>query len=148
MEEYKNTEEWQALNNIYKSLPQNLQQSNLSNFKTLSVFLQKAETLERINKLSKTKKIINDEYKYLAPLSIETQELILALIDEGEKNLYHSIMAVIGGTMTFRSVNEVWTYYSEKYGTTRPYVLFYENNIKEIIEYCFSKLTKDGKLIK
>lgn len=124
MEEYKKSEEWQALNNIYKSLPQNLQQSNISNFKTLSVFLQKDETIKNIKQLSKTKDLINDQYKYLNPLSTETQELILELIDEGKKNLYHSIMAVIGGTVTFKSVNEVWYYYSEKYGTTRPYIVF------------------------
>lgn len=148
MEEYKKTTEWQALNKIYQSLPNNLKEKNIDNFKVLSNFLKKSETLQNISKLSKNKQLVNMQYKYLSSLSVETQELILNLIDEGEKNLYHSIMAIIGYSNTFRSVNEVWEYYSEKYGAERPYIIFYQENIKEIIAYCLKKLTDEGKMIK
>ncbi len=111
MEEYKKSEEWQALNNIYKSLPQIYNKAIYRTLKHYLRFCKKMKPLKTSNNYQK-KELINDQYKYLNPLSTETQELILALIDEGEKNLYHSIMAVIGGTVTFKSVNEVWYYYS------------------------------------
>ena len=42
-----------------------------------------------------SKSIGGNDYEYLNGLSEEAKNLVIGLIDKGEKNLYHSIMAVI-----------------------------------------------------
>lgn len=40
---------------------------------------------------------MNDDYSYLSGLSPEAQQIIITKVEQGEVNLYHSIMAVLEG---------------------------------------------------
>ena len=49
---------------------------------------------------------LNNDYKYLSGLSQEAQEIIINRAEQGEVNLYHSIMSVLGGRKQRESIKD------------------------------------------
>ena len=140
MDEYKNSKEWQALNEIWKSLSKEQREGNYDAFKTLSEYVKfnyvvkKAED-ERVDH--------QDNYKYLNNVSAKAKQLVIDLVDKGEKNLYHSMMAIIDAKKNeITSVEQLWNYYSKRFGGARSYIYTYENEIKEIMQLCLDKYNK------
>ena len=145
MSDYKAEKEWVALNNIWRSIPQHLREENWNNFKVVSEFIKKhyvtgdspVETIES--------QVVKDDYRYLDDLSAEAKQLVIDLVNEGDKNLYHSIMAVIylkRGQIA--SINQLWKYYSKRFGKTRSYIYEYEEEIREIMELCLLRMDRKG----
>lgn len=134
--EYKNSKEWTALNNIWKNMSKKQQDENLDNFKIVSDLIKLHRTIEQSTDA-------RDDYQYLDELSPETKQLVIDLVNSGEKNLYHSIMAMIGVKGgEFESTEQLWDYYSKRLGKTRPYICEFEPQVRELIELCWGRMKK------
>ena len=139
--DYKDSKEWNCLNNIWKSLPNDYRELNMENFKYLSEFIRDSYK----NKVNFPME--DNDFKYLEGVSIEARQLVIYLINNGEKNLYHSIMAIIESHRElFSTPEDLWEYYKTRYGSTRPYIMEYENEVFEIVELCFQKMCDRGIL--
>jgi len=141
MDEHKKTQEWVALDNIWRSIPQNLREQNRDNFKVISELIKNNYSVNRIRYIKKSSQ--KDEYEYLNDLSPRAKQLVIDLINSGNKNLYHSIMSVMDNKRGhFASIDELWDYYSNKLGQERPYIYTHEAEIKEIMGLCLIRITE------
>jgi len=144
MDNYKTSKEWIALNNIWKNSTQEIKEKNIDDFKTLTNLIKKychpvAEPLP------KAKRKYVPTYDYLNELSPETKQLVIDLVNDGDKNLYHSIMAIIESHRgQFSTVDDLWNYYSKRYGHSRSYIYTYEEEIREIMELCLTIMDERG----
>lgn len=148
MDEYKSGKEWNALNNIWRSIPQEVREANWDNFKVVAEFIKTYYPVE-VSLVEKTETQFvsddKDDYRYLDELSPEAKQLVIDLVNDGDVNLYHSIMAVIyfkRGQIT--SINQLWNYYSNRFGKTRSYIHTYEEEIREIMELCLIRMDRKG----
>ena len=145
MDAYKNEKEWIALNNIWRSIPRELRESNRDNFKVVSEFIKNCYIEEEALREDTGSRTAKDDYGYLDELSPEVKQLIIDLVKDGDKNLYHSIMAVIECNRgRFTSIDQLWQYYSKRFGKERSYIYKYEEEIKEIIELCLIRMDRKG----
>ena len=145
MDDYKNEKEWVALNNIWRSIPQTLREENWNNFKVVSEFIKShyamADTL--VEKIETP--VVKDDYGYLDDLSPEAKQLVIDLVNDGDTNLYHSIMAVIEMHRgQFTTINQLWNYYSKRFGQKRPYIYKYEEETREIMALCLIRMDRKG----
>ena len=136
-EEYvKSSAEWQALNNIWKScLPE--QKAELrADFEIVSSF---------INKKMGTSyhPDTDDEYAYLR-VSDEAKQFVISLIERGEPNLYHSLMAVLAN-MRGIDKEEFKKFYFSKYGNKKPYIIADHKLVEEVMDLCWDNFQKNGK---
>ena len=138
---YKESKEWNCLNDIWKSMPKEFREKNMDNFKHLSVFIKDFYE-HKVNSF-----VEDDDYKYLEGVSYEARHLVIDLINDGKKNLYHSVMSIIENHRElFSTPEDVWEYYKRRYSVTRPYIIEYETEVYEIIELCFQKMCDRGIL--
>ena len=145
MDDYKNEKEWVALNNIWRSIPQALREENWDNFKVVSEFIKShyATTDALVERIET--QVVKDDYGYLDDLSPEAKQLVIDLVNDGDTNLYHSIMAVIYLKRgQFTSINQLWNYYSKRFGQKRSYIYKYEQEIREIMELCLIRMDRRG----
>lgn len=127
----KTTDEWKAINRIWKSCsPEQKAQLN-EEFKMLVEFIR----LHRQPKLKSWKK---DNYAYLSKISPEAKQFVISMVEQGEKNIYHSLMAIIDNKPEL-SCEELREYYFQKYGERRPYLLENKDYVSEVIELCWNK---------
>lgn len=145
MDEYKNGKEWNALNNIWRSIPQALREENWDNFKIISNFIKEHYiSMDSLEQKEETE-VLKDDYGYLNELPAEVKQLVIDLVNDGDTNLYHSIMAVIEMHRgQFTSINQLWNYYSKRFGQKRPYIYKYEEEIREIMELCLIRMDRKG----
>ena len=145
MDEYKNEKEWVALNSIWRSMPKELRESNRDNFKVVSEFIKNHYIVEDSLRENVRPQVTKDDYGYLDELHPDVKELVISLINDGDKNLYHSIMAVIESNRgRFTSINQLWEYYSKRFGKERSYIYKYEEKIREIMELCLIRMDRKG----
>lgn len=145
MDEYKSGKEWNALSDIWKSMSSDQRKENFENFKILSDFIKLNCAIEHAISHKDDEKSLEENYGYLNKLSAEAKQLVIDLVKKGEKNLYHSIMAIIDAKRgEFSSVEQLWEYYSNRFGKTRSYIYVYESEIKEIISLCLIRMDKKG----
>ena len=145
MDEYKNEKEWVALNSIWRSMPKELRESNRDNFKVVSEFIKNHYIVEDSLRENVRPQVTKDDYGYLDELHPDVKELVISLINDGDKNLYHSIMAVIESNRgRFTSINQLWEYYSKRFGKERSYIYKYEEEIREIMELCLIRMDRKG----
>ena len=142
MDSYKNTKEWIALDNIWKSISRELKEQNREHFKIVAEMIKEryavVDTEIEVDSLE-------DDYRYLNEVSPEAKQLVIDLVNDGDKNLYHSIMAVIETHRgEFTSINQLWQYYSKRFGKERSYIYRYEDEIREIIELCLIRMDRKG----
>ena len=145
MDDYKNSKEWMALNNIWKSMSKEQKDENFDKFKVVSDLIKSHYSMENSLIAKVEEKGLEDDYRYLDELSFESKQLVIALVNKGEKNLYHSIMATIESNRgKFNSVEQFWEYYSKRFGKSRPHIYSFEPQIKEIIELCLFRMDRKG----
>ncbi|MBR4873882.1 MAG: hypothetical protein IKV00_08600 [Clostridia bacterium] len=145
MDDYKNEKEWIALNHIWRSIPQSLREENWDNFKVVSELIKKHYNVEKPAPKKAGVSAPPDDYGYLNELSPEAKQLIIDLVNDGDKNLYHSIMAVIETHRgKFTSINQLWSYYSKRFGKDRSYIYTHEDEIREIMELCLVRMDRKG----
>ena len=145
MDEYKYSEEWVALNAIWLSMSKAQREANYDNFKIVTEFI-KASYLNK-NSLAeeKSEETCVDDYRYLDKVSESAKNLVIDLVNKGEKNIYHSIMSIIAiNRGEFKSEDQLWEYYSKRFGRERPYIHAHENEIKEIINLCLIRMDRKG----
>ena len=153
MDDYRTSKEWLALNNIWKSMASNIRENNIADFKILTEFIKEnchqcTETAPiatgQLQELVK-KRGYSPTYNYLNDLSPQTKQLVIDLVNDGDKNLYHSVMAIIETHRgQFSSVDDLWKYYSKRYGNSRSYIYTYEEEIREIMELCLARMDERG----
>ena len=126
----KHSQQWQALNEIWRNCSKEQQTELYSQFEIVAQFI-KENTL-------KTCSTAKDEYKYLSEVSQATKEFIISIVDRGEKNIYHSCMAVINNHPT-STKEELITYYLNTYSPKRPYLLEHEQCLREVFDLCWTR---------
>lgn len=145
MDNYKNGKEWNALNNIWKSISQKQKEQNMDNFKIVSDFIKLHYAVDRSVSRSNKDDSLIDDYRYLDEVSLETKQLVIDLVKKGEKNLYHSIMAIIDANKgEFTTTEQLWEYYSKRFGKKRSYIFSFEPQIKELIWLCLIRMDRKG----
>ena len=126
----KDTDEWIALNTIWKTCTPCQKEMLQGEFKRLSDFVRKHV---RVRPES-------DDYSYLNALSPGARSFVVDLVELGEKNLYHSIMAILNNPRRAQCTKEeIRNIYFKKYGDKRPYLKNNESYVLEILDLCWSR---------
>lgn len=85
-----------------------------------------------------------DNFRYLNGLSLETRNLVIGEVKVGNKNLYHSVMAVLMNKYqkgTISIVDEEVQFYINKYDVDEEF----QPLLKELICFCYNKIEKKYK---
>lgn len=127
----KATDEWKALNQIWKSCSSTQQVQLCKEFELLTKFIRSHTPISAEPRGK-------DGYAYLSRLSPEARQFVISIAERGEKNIYHSVMAIIDNKPQF-SQQELKDYYLQKYGEKRPYLLENESYVSEVIELCWNR---------
>ena len=85
---------------------------------------------------------VDHNYAYLNGISEEAKQFVISVVNKGEKNIYHSIMAILGGKSQL-SKEELKAYYFQKYRTKRPYLIENSDLVSEVINLCWDKSHKN-----
>lgn len=80
-----------------------------------------------------------DNYRYLEPLSDETRQYVINKIERGEKNPYHSIMAVLEYRVNSNSLEDEKT---ERERYKKRFCLGDEKWIEELFSLCYKRMMK------
>lgn len=134
--------EWQALNRLWKACSSEQQESCSEEFKILAEFIRTKLYVKRERNANRQGKIEKcsflSEARYLAPLSNAARQFIIDLVEKGEKNIYHSVMAVIDKHPNFTK-EEVVRYYFDKNDKRRPFLAENKELVREIINLCWER---------
>lgn len=127
----KESDQWMALNRIWKSCSSDQRKELYNDFEIVSNFI--------INKLDRSPSMnCEDQFRYLDELSPDAKRFVIHLLDNGEPNLYHSIMSVIHNNRSL-SLTELVMIYFEKFSIKRPYVKDNRILVEEVIELCWRR---------
>lgn len=80
-----------------------------------------------------------DSYRYLDTLSPAAKELVVTHVENGETNLYHSLMSFIKNREG-SSKEDIIKFYFNRYGGARPYLVQNRHLVEEIIDFCWRKI--------
>lgn len=127
----KESDQWMALNRIWKACSSDQRKALYNDFEIVSNFI-----ISKLNRSPSTN--CEDQFRYLDELSPDAKFFVIRLLDNGEPNLYHSIMAVINNNRTL-SFNELVTIYFDKFSLKRPYVKDNRILVEEVIELCWRR---------
>lgn len=129
----KSSKEWQALNRIWKCCTVQQRKDVGKDFEVVSKFIKK-EIVANYK--------YDDDFDYLSALSEEAKQFVISLVEKGEPNLYHSIMAVLNYKRDLTK-EEFRKFYYAQYETKRPYLFENRKLIDEVIELCWKKFHKE-----
>lgn len=133
----KDTLEWKSLNSIWKSCSKEQQELLRKDFEVLGKLIRKKLSADKIY-LEHNQNSSHDDYRYLNDLSKEAKDFVISVVNDGEKNIYHSVMAVINNKYSCTK-NDIIEFYFKKYGTKRPYIAENRSLVCEIINFCWNK---------
>ena len=125
-----------ALNSIYIRCDSHLQKTLQPEFQLLEKFIKGEQVVLPNNPAGS-----NDNFKYLNGISVEAKNLVISLVNNGDKNLYHSIMAIINYQMHKNpklSLNQGKKYYKNKY-SYRQYIVTEWNMVDEVFNLCWER---------
>lgn len=125
----KNTPQWKALNEIWRSCSKEQQIELYNDFQVVAEFIKKSS--------DNYEKSFSDK-SYSCDFSEELREFMRELSAKGEKDLYGSIMAVIGNH-PFWSMEQIEEYYFKKFGHKRSYLIEKQQLVHELIVFCYNK---------
>lgn len=126
----KETDEWIALDTIWRACTPRQKETLHEEFKHLSGFIR-----HHVKEQTKS-----DDYGYLNALSAEAKNFVIELINSGEKNLYHSFMSVINTpSRASFSKEQIRDNYFEMYADKRPYLKQHENYVLEVLDLCWRR---------
>lgn len=126
----KETDEWIALDTIWRSCTSYQKESLRGEFKLLSGFIRKHIRV----------RAESDDYGYLNALSPGARAFVIELVESGEKNLYHSFMSIINNPSRADFTKEqIRDIYFEKYADKRPYLKKHESYVLEVLNLCWSR---------
>ena len=126
----KETDEWVALDTIWRACTPQQKEAIRDNFKRLSGFIRDHTKVQ-------TKA---DNYSYLNALSAEAKSFVIELVNSGEKNLYHSFMSVINNpSRADFSKEQIRAAYFEMFADKRPYLKQHENYVLEVLDLCWRR---------
>lgn len=134
---YKMSVEYDALNNIWKSMNQEQKKTLYDDFKVINDFIKYRYSVSDC--ITSSEVSFARSHEYLNDLSKEAQTLVRSLIEDGEKNLYHSVMAFIPYNYNVSDANELYELYYERYKKTRPYIAEYKEQVMEVMDLCLRR---------
>lgn len=126
----------QALDVIYSRCTLEQQKLLQPEFNLIRQFINDRTTRKEVSK-----SIRGNDYGYLNNLSEEAKNLVIVLVDKGEKNLYHSIMAVIDSQKHKNknvSLKTIKQYYKKRF-EKREYIQKSWPLIDEIFNLCWKR---------
>ena len=146
--EFSDSLEREAMNRIWKAIPPASRKKHYSDFDIVCRSLKSGNltSLERTfedEDLEISEETLNIQYKYLTFLSEGTRKFILKAINVYHINLYHSVMAIINSRPEFDE-EQIRDRYYAKYKNSRPYIADNQEEMDELIHYCYNKMT-NGK---
>lgn len=124
------TEEWQALNKLWKTMTAAQRNAVQEEFRCLTEFVKKNAGRDPAT-------------EYLTELSSEARGFLEAQVKAGEPNLYYSFMSLIGGSL-FEKEEDALAYYLLKYGRSRPYLKERQDQVKEILSLAWKRQIAQG----
>lgn len=127
----RSSNEWQALNRIWKSCTAEQRNEMRNDFELVSKFIS-----QKVG--SKFRSESDDEFGYLNSISDEAKQFVISLVEQGEPNLYHSIMAVLNNKRG-ATKEEIEKFYFAKYEMKRPYLYDKRELVDEVMELCWKK---------
>lgn len=128
----KSTKEWKSLNSIWISCSAEQRAVLRSDFKVVAEFIKE-------NVCITGKSAPKDGYGYLNALSTEAKQFVILKVNSGERNIYHSIMAVLDGKPEL-SKSEVESYYFKRFSRSRPYLEENRDLVCEILDLCWDRM--------
>ena len=144
----KSTPEWIALNSIWKSCSQEQRQKIKADFEMLANYIRanhKPKTEPAKPDWHKSSETVRDEYAYLNHVSPEAKQFVQDMIQQGEKNIYHSIMAVLQNRPQM-NLEDFTDYYFDRNKLKRPYLMENQALVTELITYCWKKFHDNTKV--
>ena len=133
----KSTSEWIALNNIWKSCSLEQRTKIRADFELLANYIR--SNYQSKSNWNHNRTGAQDNYAYLNYVSPEVKQFVIDMIEQGEKNIYHSIMAVLSCKPNL-NLDDFTNYYFEKNKVKRPYLMENQTLVNELIAYCWKKL--------
>lgn len=133
----RKTEVENALDAIYSRCTTEQQKLLQSEFDLLRQFINDKTPKKEVAPKSSG----GHDYTYLDDLSQEAKNLVIVLVDKGEKNLYHSIMAVIDGQVKKNknvSKGTVKEYYRKRF-ENRDHVKHSWKLVSEVFDLCWKR---------
>ena len=127
----KSSNEWQALSRIWKSCTVEQRDALRNDFELVSKFVSQKVSLKFYSEF-------DDEFRYLNSLSDAAKQFVISLVEKGEPNLYHSIMAVLNNKRS-STKEEIKNFYYAKYETKRPYLIEERKLVEEVMELCWNR---------
>ena len=124
----KSSNEWKALNRIWKSCTAEQRDVMRNEFELVGKFIGQKVGLKFHSES-------DDEFRYLNSISDEAKQFVISLVEQGEPNLYHSIMSVLSNKRN-ATKEEIKDFYFMKYGIKRPYLYIKRELVDEVIELC------------
>ena len=85
MDEYKHSEEWVALNDIWRSISKEQREANYDNFKIVTEFIKASYSNKNLLAEEKSEETCVDDYRYLDKVSESAKNLVIDLVNKGEK---------------------------------------------------------------
>lgn len=142
----KSTPEWIALNRIWKSCSLEQKMEIKTDFEVLAKYIR----ANYDQKMSKPKRHesgsdVRDEYAYLNDVSPEAKQFVKDMVQQGEKNIYHSIMAVLQNRPQM-NLEDFTHYYFDRNKLKRPYLMENQALVTELITYCWKKFHDNTKV--
>lgn len=104
----------------------------------MRLIAEKAELKRKLNAHQSGACSPKDEYAYLDGVSTAAKRFVQDLVDQGEVNLYHSIMSIMPAS-PYLTAKELSDFYLKRFGSKRPYLLENRQLVDEIIGYCWEK---------
>ena len=123
------TAEWNALNKIWKNCSKEQRELLAPEFRFLTEFIRK-------NTANYFMESIPEGYGYLRELSPAARGFVISKIEEGEPNIYHSIMAVLE-RKTNEPKEQVMEYYYAKFALKRDYIKNNWGLVCEVFNLCW-----------
>lgn len=133
-DQLKQTEQWQALNSIWKQLTQQQKQAITPEFQLLSNFIQKT--------LKPPKDYTAEDADYKAQLSNDAAAFA-AEREQAGQNLYDGMMKMISRS-TFESPEKFMIFFDLKYKNKYPWVEENRDELLEILDLVWKRVTERG----
>lgn len=133
-DQLKQTEQWQALNAIWKQLNPQQRQAITQEFQLLSNFIQ--------NSLEPPKDYSAEDAAYKDHLSNDAAAFAQQREQEGQ-NLYSGLMKMLSRS-SFESPEKFMVFFDLKYGKKYPWLEEYRDELLEILDLVWERLLERG----
>ena len=98
--------------------------------------------IEECNKRKNTFSKEKDNYSYLNVFSKQTKEFVINEVNNGNVNIYHSIMSVLGNRYKAYKLEE-FQFEFDNYMKKKKFSSDKKNMVEEIFSYCYNRIVNN-----